>query len=195
MRRAFLCIPVALLLLLCGCHKKSSPVVPALPTTPAGPAELPPEAVTPPPPPKPAALESAPLPKTIAAPNYLELGETNFQLGRYRQAIRAYEAFLSANQKSAKREQAWFYLGLSRVLTNDASRDLRKSESAFRRLIAEFPASPFRSQAEFILGLHDQIEKLRSDVKDRDEKIKKLSEELQTLKNIDMQRRPSKPPQ
>ena len=194
MRRAFLFIPMSLLLL-CGCHRKSSPVIPAGPTQPVGPMEPAPEAVTPAPAPKPAPFEPAPLPKTIMTPNNLELGEMNFQLGNYRQAIKAFEAFLSANPKSQKRDRALFYLGLSRALASDSSRDLRQSEIAFRRLIAEFPTNPFRSQAEFILGLQVQIEKLRSDVKDRDEKIKKLSEELQTLKNIDLQRRPSRPTQ
>ena len=44
-----------------------------------------------------------------------------------------------------------------------------------------------------ILGLQGQIEKLRVDIKERDERIRRLSEELRKLKAIDMQRRPSRP--
>ena len=75
----------------------------------------------------------------------------------------------------------------------DSNRDLRKAEAVFRQLIAEFPSSHYKSQAEFILGLQVQIDKLRSDVKERDDRIKKLSEELKVLKEIDLQRRPSRP--
>jgi methyl-accepting chemotaxis protein len=47
--------------------------------------------------------------------------------------------------------------------------------------------------AELILGLQAQIEKLKSDVKERDDRIKRLSDELQKLKDIDMQHRPTRP--
>jgi len=53
----------------------------------------------------------------------------------------------------------------------------------------------YKSQAEFILMLQAQIEALKSDVKKREMRIKQLSEELQKLKEIDMQRRPSRPPE
>ena len=119
----------------------------------------------------------------------------NFQLGNYAQAARSFEAYLSASSKSKNRDQALFHLGLSRILANDSGRDLRQADAAFRRLITEFPESKYKDQAEFILGLQAQIERLRSDVKERDEKIKRLSEELQKLKEIDMQRRPSRTPE
>jgi len=123
------------------------------------------------------------------------VGEANFQAGNYRQAVRFFEDFLNANPKSKNRDQALFHLGLSHALANDSSRDLRQTEVVLKRLITEFPSSPYKNQAEFILGLQAQIEKLRSDVKDREDKIKRLSEELQKLKEIDLQRRPSHPPE
>jgi outer membrane protein assembly factor BamD (BamD/ComL family) len=119
----------------------------------------------------------------------------NFQAGNYRQAARFFEAFLSASPKSKNRDQALFHLGLCRTLANDSSRDLRQAEAAFKRLIAESPRSQYRHEAEFILGLEAQIEKLKSDAREREDKIKRLSEELQKLKEIDMQRRPSRPPE
>jgi TolA-binding protein len=185
------------LLLGWGCHKKASATAPPLPVTTEPAADSAPSAVTPrvPRPATPAPLESAPLPKTITAPSNLEVAEMNFKVGNYRQAAHSFEAFLSANPKSDSRDQALFHLGLSRALANDSSRDLRQAEAAFKRLIAEFPNSPYSSQAEFILGLQAQLEKLRSDVKERDDKIKRLSEELQKLKEIDLQRRPSQPPE
>ncbi len=185
-----------LLLMLTGCHKKRAVVVP-LPPPPVAAEDTAPPAVTPrvPTPPTPAPLEPAPLPKTITALSNFEVGEMNFQAGNYRLAARSFEAYLNANPKSKNRDQALFHLGLSRMLANDSSRDMHQAEAAFKRLINEFPTSPHKSEAEFILGLQAQIERLKSDVKERDDKIKRLSEELQKLKEIDLQRKPSRPPE
>jgi tetratricopeptide (TPR) repeat protein len=157
-------------------------------------SEAAPEAVTPsviPPPPAP--LEPAPLPTTIAKTSSYELCELNFQVGNYTKAAAACESFLRNNPKAAHRDTAWFHLGLSRALARDSGRDWNKAELAFKRLLSEFPKSQYNAQAEFILGLQAQIEKLKSDVKEREDRIKRLSEELQKLKDIDMQRRPTRP--
>ena len=66
---------------------------------------------------------------------------------------------------------------------------------AFRNVVAQFPDCPYRAEAEVILGLQGQIERLKNDAKEREEKLEQLSEELQKLKEIDLQRRPSRPPQ
>jgi len=173
-----------------GCHKKSVVIT----TTPTATANAAPTAVIPPPiVPKPAPLEPSPIPKTITAPSDLELCEMNFQVGKYQQTSKACEKYLSNNPKSKDSDRALFLLGLSSALATDSSRDPHVSEAALRRLVSEFPNSPYKNQAEFILGLWSQIERLRTDIKERDERIKKLSEELQVLKEIDLQRRPSRP--
>ncbi len=180
-----------LLLIPSGCHRKTAVPV-AAPTRSAGP----PAAVTPTLPQhrRPVALEPAPIPGKISVPSDLELGELNFQLGEYSRAALLYESFLRENPKSRDRDKALFHLALSHSLAGDPNRDWGLTAAALRRLIAESPESPYRDQAEFILRLQEQIEKLRSDVRERDERIKRLSEELQRLKEIDMQRRPTRPP-
>jgi tetratricopeptide (TPR) repeat protein len=198
LKRKLLLLLLLVLLVSWGCFpgKKTATVkAPTPEPVPAATPEAAPSAVTPPAaiPSLPAPLESAPLSKTITAPNYLELGEMNFQLGNYPQAIKAYEAYLSGNPKGKNRDLALFHLGLSRALAGDSNRDMRQAEAAFRRLISEFPTTQYRNQAEFILGLQVQIDKLKADLKEREDKIKKLSDELQALKDIDLQRRPSRP--
>jgi tetratricopeptide (TPR) repeat protein len=176
-----------------GCHKKSpANPPPEEPKTPP-PIENTPSAITPRVPtlPKPAPSEPISLPK--APPKELELGEADFQAGKYPKAAMAFESFLSAYPNSEGRDKALFYLGLSRALADNTGRNMRQTDAAFKKLISEFPNSPYKIPSEFILGLQSQIEKLRSDVKEREEKIKKLSEELQKLKEIDLQRRPSRP--
>ena len=46
-------------------------------------------------------------------------------------------------------------------------------------------------------GLKEQqggVDQLRSDLKDREDRIRQLSDELEKLKAIDLQRRPAAPP-
>jgi len=179
-----------------ACHKKSSvpPPLPAPETVPlpkesVPPTEIPPAAITPP---EPVPTEPVPTPKPVPKVTNLDLGEKQFRAGNYIQAARAYEAYLKSNPRSADRDLALFHLGLSRALSGGPNQDLRQAEAALKQLVSEFPKSPYRNQAEFILGLQAQIESQRSDIKERDERIKQLSDELQKLKEIDLQRRPSR---
>ena len=187
-------LSLALLVLSWGClFRKSSSVTVPSPPPPTPPAEAAPAAVTPRIGLPPAPLESAPIAKTITLPlSNLELGEMYFQVGNYPQAAKALDASVR-DPKAKDRDRALFLLGFSRALAGDNSRDLRHAEAHWKRLISEFPNSIYKGPAEFLLGLQAQIEKLRSDAKERDEKIKNLSEELQVLKDIDLQRRPSRP--
>jgi tetratricopeptide (TPR) repeat protein len=170
-----------------SCHRKTA-VSPPIPTSIPETTKIePPPAITPPtiPPAK------APPPKPITTPSSFDLGETSFQLGKYARAAKYYEAYLKASPKE-NRDTALYHLALSRALASDSSRDLNQTGAALKKLISEYPKSQFKDQAEFILGLINQTEKLRLEVKERDEKAKRLNEELQKLKDIDMQRRPSR---
>ncbi len=131
-----------------------------------------------------------PLATAASKTNSFDLGEMNFQIGDYGKAIKFYQTFLNAYPKSEDRDRALYHMGLAGAL--GSTRDLNLTEAAFKKLIAEFPNSQYKVQAELILGLQAQIEKIRVEVKDRDEKVKRLSEELQKLKDIDMQRRPTR---
>jgi TolA-binding protein len=136
--------------------------------------------------------DSAPPANTSAAFNSFNLGEADFYAGKYQQAALSFESFLDANPESERRDQALFLMALSRALADSSYRSQRQSEAALKQLISEFPDSPYRKQAEYILVLKAQIEGLRSDIRKRDEAVKELSEELKRLKQIDMQRRPSR---
>jgi lipopolysaccharide biosynthesis regulator YciM len=78
-------------------------------------------------------------------------------------------------------------------LMDHSGRNARRAEDALKRLVTEFHKSPYADAAEYILGLLTQIDGMRSDNKEKEARIKQLSEELQKLKDIDMQRRPSRP--
>jgi len=177
-----------------GCRKNLTPGAPESPTAEYVPA---PSAITPSEPPVAAERvvlepEEAPQPVAVAPPEiYLE-AERNFADGNYRRAVQAYERFLNTFPKAVDRDRALFYLGYSLALSGE-DRDLMQTEAALRRLVSEFPKSPYRRQAELILDLNTRIGLLQSEVKDRDERIRQLSDELRKLKSIDLDRRPSRP--
>jgi hypothetical protein len=179
------------LLVTWSCHT-SKVVVPApLPANPE-PAKIesPPVAIIPATitPSEPATVEPEPSKKTTTMASNFDSGEKNFQTGNYLRAAYYFDAFLKADPKSIDRERAMFYLCIARALSPDSSR----AETTFKRLVSEFPKSQYKKPAEVILDLQAQIEKAKTEAKDLDDKVKRLSEELQKLKDIDMQRRPSR---
>ena len=187
------CSPlIILLLLVSGCQKKI--IVPAPPPEPGktAPGPAAPQAITPStlPPSEELPVETVESTEIAPVPKELLEGEKYFRAGNYKQASLSFEKFLAAYPKSKYREPALFYMGLSRAIASDSSRDPLQAEAALRRLITEFPESAYRKQAEYMLSLQSQIDKLKADVKERDDKINLLNDELKRLKEIDLQRRP-----
>ena len=186
----FLIIILLLGLTAAGCRKEATPAAPE----PRSPVEFTqaPSAITPPEPRVMAEPAEAPKPEAAAPPEIFVEAEQNFASGNYKQAVQAYGRFFNAFPKAAERDIALFNFGFSLALSGD-DKDLLQTEVALRRLITEFPQSPYRRQAELILDFKTRIEQLQSDVKERDERIRQLSEELRKLKSIDFDRRPSRP--
>lgn len=204
MRRLFILLLLSTPLLLGACAKKPRPVPVSVPAAPP-------------------------------APDYFKEGEERFESGNFDGAAAAYEKFLNGG-RGAHRDKAMFRLALTHYLPDTSLQDPQRARTLLRRMVEEFPASPYRSQAEFILDLENEIEglrmeaagnvarieelmsdmermrgellherqtevgKLQADLRERDEKIKrmsgeieKLATELEKLKKIDMERRPSRP--
>ena len=186
---AFLLLPFS------GCRKKVA-VPEAVPAeNPAKPpVEAAPPAITPPipEPSVPAPVEPVIAPIVAAPPNSLDLGDASFQARNYVKAARYYDDYLRTHPKSANRDGVLFRLGLSLAM-DSSGRNMRRVEEVLKRLVAEFPSGPYKGPAEFILGLQSQVESMKEDIKEKEARIKLLSEELQKLKEIDLQRRPARP--
>lgn len=123
----------------------------------------------------------------------LERAESDFRLGEYPQAIQGYEAFLKANPQFRSRDRILFNIGLSQALPPEPGRNLPAAKTALKQLIDEFPDSVYKNQAELVLGLIGQVDKLNVDIQMQISKIERLQEELNRLKEIDLKRRPSRP--
>lgn len=157
------------------------------------------------------------------SPTKLEIGNGSFDAGQYLAAAQSYEAYLKENPAAADRDQAFLKLGIAYGLSGDSPQDLARAESQFRALVVQFPKSRYKPEAEYILSLQTDVEKLRLDlqkteddlqskdvvirnqderlrdrderIKERDEKIHRLTQQLERLKKIDLEERPSRPPQ
>jgi len=193
---------VGLLAFLCGCHGKAAihPAPPApenagqVPTqvpTPARSApEFPPVKTPPPPSPPSPTPPPAPTPSPTA---YFSDGERDFSAGKYLEAAESYQKYLDLASADTNKDKALFRLAMSYALSSTSSLAVQLAQTHFENLIARFPASPYAIEAKFVVGLMQEVQKLRADSRDKDERIKRLATELDQLKKIDMERRTPRP--
>ncbi len=141
-----------------------------------------------------ASCRKNPRPAVPTSPSNYQLGERYFDTVDYAKAAEAYEEYLRADPSGPNQDRVLFRLGLAYSLPESPARDLPRAIRTFRRLIASFPQSPYKGEADLILALQAAADKLRVDVRERDDRIRALNNELEQLKRIDMQRRPPRPP-
>ncbi len=182
-----------------ACHKAPVRNVSLPPPAP------PPVPVSPPPSvPVPSTWSELPLPPTVLSappepllPKDYRDGENSFQAGKYADAIHFFEKYLVGDPVTQYRDVVMFKLGMAQTLVCNSAecraRSLQKSQEQFKRLVTLFPRSPYSTEARFILSLQTDIEKMRSEARLQDEKIKKLTDELERLKKIDLERQTTRP--
>jgi tetratricopeptide (TPR) repeat protein len=132
-----------------------------------------------------------PAPEPLIAPSFRD-AEASFDSGRYKEAILAYDRYIREDPTTLYRAVSMFKLGMSHALLCSAPECRASSITHFKRLIALFPKSPYSAEAQFILSLHNEIERVKADAKTREEKISKLTDELERLKKIDLKRQPAR---
>jgi tetratricopeptide (TPR) repeat protein len=189
---------LGLTLALGACHKKPSVKVTPPP---------PPPVIIPEPPPEPEpTLPPIPTPPPV---NYFAQGEEYFENGDYPHAVGSYEKFLGGDSTEKNHDYALFRLAIIYTLPGSPLRDLPKGIGLLKRMVTLFPESPLRAQAQLILDLQAEVDRMKGEAKEKDERlrdrnerirdqeerIKRLTSELEKLKKIDMDRRPSRPPQ
>ncbi len=160
--------------------------IPATVLPPANPLP-PPKWPTPAPPPS---LGAPPRP----SPAVYVTAEEDFDNARYALAARGYEKYLHDYPSRGNEDRVLFRLGISYLLVDDSVASMRRARSRLERLISTYPDSHYRPQAKVILDLQSQIEQRISELQSNEERIRQLTEELNKLKKIDMER-PSKPPE
>ena len=134
------------------------------------------------------------LPAPPPPPNYFQLGQDYFESGDYANAIQAYTAWMRDHSAADNSDLVLFRLALSNALPEGSLHNMPQAMQLLKQLVTQYPKSPLKSQAEFLLRLQDEVNRLRADLGKRDDRIKELTRELEKLKQIDMQRRPTRVP-
>ena len=120
--------------------------------------------------PTPAAVETA-----------LELADSAFDAGDYPSARSGYESHLAGLDASVDADRVLYRLAILNLASNGGGRDPAAGYSLLRRLVREHPSSPYRMEAELILGLNARVDGLEGEVE-------KLESQLEALKRIDLER-------
>jgi hypothetical protein len=174
-------IALSAILACTGCHKvKRVPVATFPPPLPPPPV---PETVSAPPP----TPEPPPPPPPAPAPSPLEEADRAFASGNYDDAAKVYDNYVKTMTSGPDRDQALFRLALTFILR--PAPDWPHATTNFKQLIDEYPQSPLKPPASLILSLRSDLDKVNTDAKQRDDKIKQLTTELDRLKKIDSERR------
>lgn len=135
-----------------------------------------------------------PAPAPPPPPDYLKLGEGYFESGDYPNAIKSFNTYLQGRAGAPDADHALFRLALAYGVAEGPAQDLPKGMQLLQQLVREYPASPFKAPAVLLLRLQDEATRLKADLTKRDEKVKELASELEKLKKIDMERRPTRIP-
>jgi hypothetical protein len=123
---------------------------------------------------------ATPTPLAVATP--LELADDAFEAGDYAAARVGYEAHLAGIDAAV---DTVYRLAILNLASNGGGRDVAAGYSLLRRLAREYPASPYRMEAELILGLSARVDGLETEVE-------KLEGQLEALKRIDLENSPDR---
>lgn len=124
----------------------------------------------------PAETSLPPEPSTAAD---LTLGHERFEARDFPRAAEAYEAYLGAEPRGGEADLVLFRLAMIRLLPDPAVQDWNEAREHFEQLIETFPASPWSTQAEVVLHLQREVER--------------LYHQLEGLKRIDLEGAPPPP--
>ena len=128
-------------------------------------------------------------PEPLIAASFHE-AEDNFDIGKYKEAIPAYDRYIREDKTTLYKAEAMFKLGMCHALACSAPECRASAVGQFKRLVTQFPKSPYSAQARVILSLQNDIERMRAEGKNQEEKIKSLTDELDRLTKIVLERQP-----
>lgn len=143
--------------------------------------------VPPPTPPPPDATTVRPDP----APGLMVEAEANFREGNLQRAAELYNEVLDGPAGS---EEASARFGLALIHASPGSPMFDPAQAAgLLRPLAEAPDGPFLREARVVLDLLDRLAAMEKNERGLRQSLQRVSEELQKLKEIDLERRSRRP--
>ena len=120
-------------------------------------------------------------PTPVAVESGLEVADRAFDGGDYEAARAGYEAHLASLDAAIGADRVLYRLAVLNLAKNGGGRDTAAGYAFLRRIVREHPESPYRMEAELILGLSARVDGLEVEVE-------KLESQLEALKRIDLGR-------
>jgi hypothetical protein len=118
-----------------------------------------------------------PLVSTIA------LADQAFEAGDFPVALAGYQSHLEGDAAGEATDRAVFRLAVLHLMPGGPAPDPTTGYSLLRRLVRDHPESPYRLEADVILGLTAKVDGLETE-------IDRLEGQLEALKRIDLDRSP-----
>lgn len=116
--------------------------------------------------------------QTSQAKRDLELADNLTRQSDYEGALKAYDGVLKHCPKDAPGDSALFHMGVIWAHPDNPGRDYGKALASFRRLSADFPASPFTHQARAWVGVLEARLQCEDRIKTLDDEIDRLMRRL-----------------
>jgi tetratricopeptide (TPR) repeat protein len=146
--------------------------------------------------------------KDDLAKTYLTQGKRFFNLGDFESSLRQYQKVVDLMGSTSPADTAFFFMGLIQAYGENPKKDYDKSISIMRKVILEFPQSPWVEQAktwigvlqerqkevkdyEILAGEHEKLNKEQEKLIKRNEKLikenEKLIKMLEEYKQVDIE--------
>jgi hypothetical protein len=118
-------------------------------------------------------------PTPIPVETGLVLADRAFDAGDYDAARAGYEAHLAGLEGAVDADRVLYRLAVLNLAGNGGGQNTAAGYALLRRIVKEHPESPYRMEAELILGLNAKVDGLEVEVE-------KLEGQLEALKRIDL---------
>jgi len=122
-------------------------------------------------------------------PAALAAAESAYDAADFAAAAKSYEVYLQSKPQTTEMDRILLRLGIAQSLSGTTASEAASNDT-FNQLIRDFPNSPYASSAGRVIALRKEISRLQvAGQREKDDKIQKLTEELDNLKKIDSNRR------
>jgi outer membrane protein assembly factor BamD (BamD/ComL family) len=109
--------------------------------------------------------------------------------GMLKEAAAIYTEYLASPEASLRKDEAAFRLALIELTPDSGVQDARAALGLLQRIGRDWPQSPYAAQARYLLSVHRELTRLRSQVQAQQAELKQLDDELKALKDIDLKKR------
>jgi tetratricopeptide (TPR) repeat protein len=127
-------------------------------------------------------------PPAPPTPNFLALGDAAYSARNYAVATEAYQSFLRANPDAPERDRAMFRMAMGYMAKESPLYDPNRGLESLGQLAGSLPSSPYVTEANLYLGLHDELIAQQETLAERSRKIEELRGELARINLEESQR-------